>query len=92
MAITPIEARNLTEEERTLVDNLEKMTDEFLREKYTGGVEKVIIPLEVPLNLRIRQEFEKRYGNAGWSTQYRNDQRDGNWYELWTKEGSILDR
>ena len=92
MTITPNEARELTQTEIALADRLEELTDAVLREKFTGGVEKVIVPITIPINLRTRQEFEKRYENAGWSTQYRNDQRDGEWYELWTKEGSILDR
>lgn len=76
MAITPLEAAQIRDEELAQADALEKEYDAQIREQYAAG-RKVYVGLSGKVSERVRKEVMRRYAAAGWIVEYHCDQRDG---------------
>jgi hypothetical protein len=79
MAITPGQAAKISEEEESVIREVELAIEDRLRRDYQGhGAVSISEPLE-RLTDRVRREVLNRFRAAGWSIEkkhYDGDQRD----------------
>lgn len=83
MAISPDQARKMTEMEKDTTDKIESFIDDFLRKNYNGGSITITPPAVLHLTKRIQEEIINRYNKVGWNVKMGNDQREGDeWFIL----------
>lgn len=76
MAITPQDAKKLSEKDKLSVNALEKKIDEALIEGgYTFSAD--LFP-----NNKVMRQIMQLYRNAGWKVEYMPDQRDGDYLHI----------
>lgn len=91
MAITPRQAKSLTDDQRQALRRLEVKIDDILQAEYWGEG-KVTINFESiglsTISERVKDALIALYKEAGWSVTYHSDQRDGLWFEFepWSKK------
>lgn len=83
MAITPGEARMLSQEEQAWVERQETSIDAILKTQYSPG-RKVVVSRPKPPSQKAFNELIARYTKAGWNVTTHSDQRDGDWLEFGT--------
>lgn len=88
MAITPQQAKELMEKERSRVEELERMIDRTIRKKFRRGY----ITIDMPRNLnpRITDELVRRYREHWEHVRYEgaNQRNEGHYFQV--GDGGIL--
>lgn len=79
--ITPSEAKKVNDQaDMGKLAELEKQIDASLRAY--DGYRPVTIAVSRGMTPKMRNEIERRYRSAGWSVEFRFDQRDGDYWEF----------
>ncbi|MFA6383361.1 MAG: hypothetical protein WCX17_02970 [Parcubacteria group bacterium] len=68
-------AEKLQREHEAEVKKIEKLIDDKLARDYTGR--PISVTLETYPHEKVRQELTRRYKEAGWTIEFKDDQRDG---------------
>jgi hypothetical protein len=73
MAITPIQAKELTEEEKSLVKKQESEIDDYLRRNFNDGS----VTIEIRGSTRVVDQLVKTYQQCGWTLQRNGEDQSG---------------
>jgi hypothetical protein len=85
MTITPEKAKELTQNERKQICQLEKQIDATLTESFHERKDGIIVDLDCT-SPRIIDELIRMYDGAGWNVQEKSDQRDGDYLVFQAKK------
>jgi len=66
----------LTAEQDAEIKRVEAVIDERLRDDYVGSM-LTITPACQSIHQRVKAELTRRYSDAGWEIEFKDDQRDG---------------
>jgi hypothetical protein len=77
MAIPKVDLMTkLTAEQDAQVARIEAFIDEVLRKDYVGN-KLTVSPSCQSIHQRVRAELTRRYSDAGWEIEFKDEQRDG---------------